>query len=162
VGDVVLGIGVVVMLYYVPSEDKFYVLGYRVFDPDLDDKRKIDHVCDMLSEANKYSIAYQGVLMDSWYAVAKLFQCIHHVGKYFYCPLKTNRLVKESHHPTYFSVGELKWNSMEQQQRKSLKVKGLNLEVRLYQVPVSTNRTDYVLTNDLRENEVQTIRCGGI
>lgn len=38
--------------------------------------------------------------------------------------------------------------------RETLKVKGLDLEVCLYQV----NRTDYVLTNDLRENSVQTIK----
>jgi Transposase DDE domain len=157
VGGVVVGIGVVVMLYYVPSEDKFYLLGYRVFDPALDGKSKVDHVGDLLSEADKHCVPYRGVLMDSWYGVAKLFQRIHHAGKYFYCPLKTNRLVKEPHHPTYFSVGELKWNATEQQQGKSLKVKGLGLEVRLYQVPVSTNRTDYILTNDLRESSAQTI-----
>jgi DDE superfamily endonuclease len=157
VGGVVLGIGVVVMLYYVPWEDKFYLLGYRGFDPDLDGKSKVAHVCDMLSEADKFCVPYQGVLMDSWYAVSKLFQHIHHAGKYFYCPIKTNRLVKEPHHSTYFSVGELCWNSTERERGKSLKVKDLQMEVRLYQVPVSTNRTDHVLTNDPREQSPQTI-----
>lgn len=157
VGGVVLGIGVVVMLYYVPSEDKSYLLGYRVFDPDLDSKSKIDHVSDLLSEAEKYCIPYRGVLMDTWYAVSKLFQHINKVGKYFYCPIKTNRSVKEPHHSVYFSVGELKWSATECEQGKSLKVKDLQMEVRLYKVPVSTNRTDYVLTNDLRGQSAQTI-----
>lgn len=157
VGGIVKGIGVVVMLYYVPAWDRFYLLGYRLFDPDLDGKSKIDHVMDLLTEADENCIGYVGVLMDSWYAVSKLFQRIHAAGKYFYCPIKTNRLVKEPHHKTYFSVSELKWNSNEMEQGKPIKVKDLNLEVKLYKVIVSTDRTDYVLTNDLREQQTQQI-----
>lgn len=65
VGGIVQGIGVVVILYYVPSLDKFYLLGYRLFDPDLDDKSKIDHVVDLLDDAQSQCVAYQGVLMDT-------------------------------------------------------------------------------------------------
>jgi hypothetical protein len=38
-----------------------------------------------------------------------------------------------------------------------LKVKGLDLGVRLYRVSVSTNKTGYMLTNDTRESSAQTI-----
>lgn len=149
VGGIVEGIGVVVMLYYVPDEDMFYLLGYRIFDPQLDQKTKIDHVFDLLAEADENCIGYFGVLMDSWYAVSSLFQRIAQTGKYFYCPIKKNRLVKEANRSIYFTVEELAWNQQERDNGKSLKVKGLGLEVRLFLVTVSTNRIDYVLTNDL-------------
>jgi hypothetical protein len=157
VGGLVRGIGVVVMLYHVPEKDKFYLLGYRLFDPDSDGKSKIDHVEDLLDEAEYHSVGYQGVLMDTWYAVARLFQKINHLGKYFYCPIKTNRLVKEHNQKTYSSVSELKWNASQQEYGKSIKVKDLNLEVKLFKVVVSTDRTDFVLTNDLREHQVEYI-----
>jgi Transposase DDE domain len=157
VGGTVQGIGVVVMLYYVPSLDKFYLLGYRLFDPDLDSKSKIDHVADLLDDAQTQCVAYQGVLMDTWYAVARLFQKIHHLGKYFYCPIKTNRLVKDSTAKTYSSVGDLMWNEHQMQYGKSIKVKDLDMDVKLFKVVVSTDKTDYVLTNDLRAHTVEFI-----
>jgi hypothetical protein len=161
VGGIVQGIGVVVMLYFVPSLDKFYLLGYRLFDPDLDGKSKIDHVADLLDDAQSQCIAYQGVLMDSGgcpiYAVARLFQKIHHEGKYFYCPIKTNRLVKNSTAKTYSSVGDLWWNEHQQQYGMSIKIKDLAMDVKLFKVLVSTDKTDYVLTNDLRPHTVEFI-----
>jgi hypothetical protein len=157
VGGIVQGIGVVVMLYYVPSEDKFYLLGYRIFDPALDGKSKVDHVMDLLTDAETHCVAYQGVLMDTWYAVARLFQKIHHLGKFFYCPIKTNRLVKESTHKPYSSVSELKWDARQEKYGKSIKVKDLDLDVKLFKVIVSTDRTDYVLTNDLRLHSIEFI-----
>jgi hypothetical protein len=157
VGGIVQGIGVVVMLYFVPSLDKFYLLGYRLFDPDLDGKSKIDHVVDLLDDAQSQCIAYQGVLMDSWYAIARLFQKIHHEGKYFYCPIKTNRLVKNSTAKTYSSVGDLMWNEHQQQYGMAIKVKDLDMDVKLFKVLVSTDKTDHVLTNDLRPHTVEFI-----
>ncbi len=160
-GGVVLGIGVVIMLYYVPLEDKFYLVGYRIFDPGLDHKTKVDHVMTMLKEAEQHCIGYVAVLMDKWYAVNKLFQLIHSFGKYFYCPIKSNRLVKPQPNLTYCTVGELAWRKQECQAGKSVKVKELNLTVRLYKVTFSTKgtaHTNYVLTNDTSPHEVQTIR----
>jgi len=43
------GIGIVNMLYYVPKRERWYLLSYRIFDPDIDNK--IDHVVDLLQEA---------------------------------------------------------------------------------------------------------------
>jgi Transposase DDE domain len=157
VKGVVQGIGVVVMVYYVASEDKFYLLGYRLFDPDLDGKTKVDHVMDLLKEAEYHCVGYIGVLMDSWYAIARLFQQIHHLGKYFYCPIKSNRLVKHPNDSTYSNVSELKWTKQEKDFGKTIKVKDLNLDVRVFQVPVSTDRTDWILTNDLRPHPTDYI-----
>lgn len=39
---------------------------------------------------------YQTVLMDAWYATTAVFKWLERAGKFFYCPLKSNRLVDES------------------------------------------------------------------
>jgi hypothetical protein len=43
------GIGVVSCVYVNPKVKKFWVIDYRIFNPDVDGKTKIDHVKDMLS-----------------------------------------------------------------------------------------------------------------
>ncbi len=106
-------------------------------------------MADLLDDAQNQCVAFQGVLMDTWYAVARLFQKIHHLGKYFYCPIKTNRLVKKSTAKTYYSVGDLMWNGHQLQYGKCIKIKDLDMDVKLFKVVFSTARTDYVHTNDL-------------
>jgi hypothetical protein len=150
VGGVVKGIGVVNMLYYHPHYDTWHLIGYRIFDPDLDDKTKVDHVLDMLKEFEYQCISYVGVLMDTWYAVSALFQLIHSYGRYFYCPIKTNRLVKKpTDNSPFIAVLDLAWTNQELNEGQAIKVKNLSMNVRLFKVTVSTNRTDYILTNDL-------------
>jgi hypothetical protein len=41
-------------------------------------------------------LPFNTVLMDSWYATKTLMQCIDKMGKYYYCPLKKNRLVDDT------------------------------------------------------------------
>ncbi len=40
-------------------------------------------------------LPFDTVLMDSWYATNNLMQYIEALGKYYYCPLKRNRLVTD-------------------------------------------------------------------
>ncbi len=42
------------------------------------------------------SLPFQAVLMDTWYATNKLMLYIDELGKYYYCPLKHNRLVDDT------------------------------------------------------------------
>jgi hypothetical protein len=42
------------------------------------------------------SLPFQAVLMDTWYATNKLMLYIDGLGKYYYCPLKRNRLVDDT------------------------------------------------------------------
>lgn len=64
VGGIIQGIGVVNMLYYIPKTDTWHLIGYRIFDPDLDNKSKVEHVLDMLKDFENQGISYVGVLMD--------------------------------------------------------------------------------------------------
>lgn len=156
-GGIIKGIGIVNMLYYVPHQERWYLLGYRIFDPSIDDKSKIDHVIDLFQESEQNCIAYVGVLMDTWYAVSSLFQLVNSYGKKFYCPIKSNRLVKTSDNNLYQSISSLIWTTNELQNGRPIKLKNLNMNVKAYKITVSTNRIDYVLTNDLSQTTAQQI-----
>jgi len=72
----------------------------------------VDHLQDMLKNA-LYSkqISFTTVLVDTWYASNKFMLFVHDLGKYFYCPIKRNRLVRpDGVKEHYETVTELSWN----------------------------------------------------
>jgi len=48
---VIKGIGVVTCVYVNPERDQFWIIDYRIYDPDGDGKTKLDHVREMLTNA---------------------------------------------------------------------------------------------------------------
>ena len=67
------GIGVVTCVYVNPELDKFWVIVYRIFDPDRDGKSKINHLEDMLENVEYHQkLPFTTVLVDSWYATHKI------------------------------------------------------------------------------------------
>jgi Transposase DDE domain len=162
---VIKGIGIVTCVYYNPEVDESYVLDYRIFDPERDGQSKLDHVWDMLDGLKARNVAYGYVLMDSWYAVTDLMVYIHDSGKIYYCPLKNNRKVDDSGNPhggakSYKAVSTLQWDQNELAYGKLIKVNGFpaNMKVKLFCVQVSTNRTDYVVTNDMTQGSADGTR----
>lgn len=95
------------------------------------------------------------VLMDSWYAAQKLMAAIEGLGKVYYCPLKTNRLVDGSggDEPDKH-IARLSWNVTEAKLGKLIKVRGFpkDKKMKLFRVIVSTDKTEYVVTNDLTQD----------
>jgi hypothetical protein len=159
--DVIRGIGVVTCVYYNPDVDEFYALDYRIFDPERDGQSKLDHVWDMLDGFVSKHVAYGYVLMDSWYAVKELMIHIDDLGKIYYCPLKNNRKVDDSGGARpYKAVSKLHWDQAELAGGKLVKVKGFpgSTKVKLFCVQVSTNRTDYVATNDMAQGSSDGVR----
>jgi len=163
--DVIKGIGVVTCVYYNPDTDEFYALDYRIFDPERDGQSKLDHVWDMLDGLAVRQVPYGYVLMDSWYAVTELMVHIDDLGKIYYCPLKSNRLVDDSGNlhggkAAYKQVSQLEWDQLTLEQGKLVKIKGFPgaTKVKLFCVQVSTNRTDYVVTNDMTQNSTDGVR----
>ena len=91
---VVMGIGVVTCIYYNPEVDKSWAFDYRIYAPDKDDKSKLDHVEDMLTNAFKgKKISFSTVLVDSWYATRKFMTLINNMGKIYYTSIAKSRLV---------------------------------------------------------------------
>ena len=156
---VIKGIGMVNCLYVNPDSGQYWIVDYRIFDPDGDGKAKPDHVKDMLLGlvAGK-GLDFNRVLMDSWYATKELMLFIETLGKLYYCPLKSNRLVDDSGGALkYRHVDSLAWSQAELAQGKIIKIRGFPKEhkVKLFRVEVSNNRTDWVVTNDLAQDSMK-------
>jgi hypothetical protein len=163
---VIRGIGVVTCVYVNPETDQFWLIDYRTYDPAGDGKTKLDHVREMLQNvAHQKQLPFQAVLIDAWYATKDLMLLIESLGKIYYCPLKDNRQVDDSHGArAYRRVDSLEWTAAELAHGKRLKIKGFPREhkVQCFRVAVTTNRTDYVVTNDLAQDSTEAAQeaCG--
>lgn len=149
---VIKGIGVVTCIYVNPEIDQFWLIDYRIYDPEGDGKSKLDHVREMLTNLHyDKQLPFRAVLMDSWYATKALMLFIESLQRYYYCPLKDNRQVDDSGgtHP-YQRVDALNWTEHELQHGKQIKLKGFpkDHKVQCFRVAVSTHRTDWIVTND--------------
>ncbi len=82
---------------------------------------------------------------------------LHKAGKFFYCPIKKNRLVDETRgQEPYRAVETLTWATEDEQQGKLVKVKGFAQAtyLKLFRVVVSPDRTDYIVTNDVTQADI--------
>ncbi|NJO58841.1 MAG: transposase [Richelia sp. RM2_1_2] len=153
---VVKGIGIVSCIYVNPKTLHFWVIDYRIFNPENDGLTKVDHVKNMLlGLVYQRNLPFDTVLMDTWYAVNNLMLYIDSLDKIYYCPLKTNRLVDDSFGKVkYKNIKNLEWNDEELKDGKIIKIKGFPgaKKVKLFRITVSTDRTDYVATNDLSQS----------
>jgi hypothetical protein len=163
---VIKGIGVVTCVYVNPDTDQFWLIDYRIYDPDGDGKSKLDHVREMLTNVVYHKqLPFQAVLMDTWYATKDLLLFIESFQKFYYCPLKDNRQVDDTNgaHP-FRRVDALEWSTADLAHGKRIKIKGFpkDHKVQLFRVAVSTHRTDYVVTNDLAQDSTEATQeaCG--
>jgi hypothetical protein len=159
---VIRGIGLVNCVYVNPETDKFWVIDYRIYDPDGDGMSKLDHVEAMLeSLVESKLLPFKTVLMDSWYATKNLRQLIDSFGKYYYCPIKKNRLVDDTGgKDKYKKVESLVWNEQELSQAKTIKIKGFPQakKVKLFRVFISTDKTEYVATNNINQDDTDDVQ----
>lgn len=156
VHGIVKGIGLVNCVYYNPDTDQFWLIDYRIFSPETDGKTKLDHVADMLHSVKGRNIPYQTVLMDSWYATTDLFKYLIGEQKTFYCPIKSNRKIDDTKgQEPYKQVQEAFWSATDVRQGKTIKLFKMPLDTyfKLFRVLVSTTRTDYIITNDMAQND---------
>jgi hypothetical protein len=165
--SVIRGIGVVSCVYVNPKTENFWVIDYRIFDPETDALSKLDHVEEMLRSAEHRRVPFRTVLMDSWYAAKDLMLLIDGMGekkeekKTFYCPLKSNRQVDDSGgEKPYRRVDELDWSEEELKRGKLIKIKGFpkNYKVKLFRVVVHSRRTEWIVTNDLSRDSTHEAR----
>lgn len=157
--QVIRGIGVVTCVYVNPKLKQFWAVDYRLYAPDEDGKSKLDHVRDMLLNLVYHKpLPFSTVLMDTWYATRKLMRQIEKLDKLYYCPIKSNRLADDSegvqdHQP----VKQLAWSDQEQQHGKLVHLKSFpkGHQLKLFRLVLSPQRTDYLVTNDLSQDDTQ-------
>lgn len=159
---VIQGIGLINCIYVNHELGKFWVVDYRIYDPDTDGKTKIVHVTEMLQNLVYHKVLpFQAVLMDTWYATNKLMLYIDGLGKYYYCPLKRNRLVDDTgNQEDYKRIELLSWDNEELKLGKIVKIKKFPAakKVKLFRVTVSTDRTDFIATNDLSQDSTDVVQ----
>ena len=87
---------VVTCVYVNPSTGHYWIIDYRFYDKDSDEKTKLHHVKEMFLDCiSTKKLPFTTVLMDSWYAVKWLMLLIESWDKIYYCPIKANRNVNE-------------------------------------------------------------------
>jgi hypothetical protein len=159
---VIKGIGLVNCVYFNPEIGQSWVIDYRIYDPEGDGKSKLDHVKDMLQGIVYHKLLpFSTVLMDSWYATNSLMQYIEGLGKYYYCPLKRNRLVDDTEgREKYKHIEALEWSESEQEKGKIIKIKAFpkNKKVKLFRVIVSTDKTEFIVTNDFNQDSTDVVQ----
>jgi len=164
--EVIKGIGVVTCVYINPELDQFWIIDYRIYDPERDGKSKLDHVRDMLDNAlSAKGLPFRGVLMDSWYTERKLMLHIERLGKRYYGVLKDNRQVDDSDEVRgYVRVDSLSWTDEEGAHGKVLHIKDFPAghRVKVFRLVLSPKRTDYIGTNDMAQDSTQATQevCG--
>jgi hypothetical protein len=153
------GIGVVNCVYVNPTLGQFWVIDYRLFAPQYDGKTKLDHMREMFDNVLfQKKLPFRGVLMDTWYATADMMQHIHKRGKFFYCPIKSNRRVKVLCYAQ--KACDLEWSEEEKQQGMFARLHKLDKKVRVkfFRVVRSTTETETIVTNDCAQSSTAVIQ----
>lgn len=160
---VIKGVGIITCVYVNPELDQFWIVDYRIYDPDGDGKTKLDHVQDMLLNCvHQKRLQFWAVLMDSWYATQEIMLTIEKYRKIFYCPLKDNRQVDDSGgSQSYRRVDSLAWTEAEKLHGKLIKIKGFpgNHKVKLFRVVLSAFGEAHGLCRDQRRGARQHAGC---
>jgi hypothetical protein len=162
---IIRGLGVVTCVYVNPAADRFRITDYRISDPDGDGKTESDHVQDMSGSCIYRQLQFCTVLTDTWYATESLMLYIENLKKLYCCPIKADRLVDDSDRTRpYRHADSLVWSIDELKHGRIVKIKDFpkHHKVRLFRVVLSSRRTDYVVTNDMAQNNTQAVRevCG--
>lgn len=162
---VIYGIGVVTCVYVNPETEQFWVIDFRVYDPEGDAQSKIEHMLEMLDNVLYKGLSFEVVLMDSWYASMQVIKHIEALGKVYYCPIKANRHVDDSEgENAHQRVDTLMWSEEEQREGKLIHLKKMpkGHHMKLFRLVLLTGRTDYVISNDLTQDDADVVRahCG--
>ena len=153
---IIKGIGVVNCVYVSPDTKQFWLLDYRIFQPDHDGKTKSDHVLEMLAQLAPRGVRYRTGLMESWSAVTKIFNGLRAAEKIFYSPIKSNRKVDDSGGTApYQPVSYLSWSGQDVAHGKQIKVHGMPQRTyfKRFRVLVSTHQPDYFIPREVAQND---------
>jgi hypothetical protein len=150
--SIVNGISVVTCVYILPDTGEYWVLNYRIHDPEADGKTKHQLVAEMIDELAQ-KVAFKYVLMDSGYCSKDLMKKIDLLGKIYYTVARVNRLVddSETHDQPFQQIDALTWSNQDLDNGKTIVVKGLpgRLKLKLFYVKSMENKFEHIITNDL-------------
>jgi len=153
---VIKGIGVVTCVYVNPETDQFWIIDYRIFAPEVDQKSKLDHLREMLFNAVQHKqLLFRVVLMDTWYAAKDELLFIEQLDKIYYCPVKDNRLVcLDRATKKYSRVDQILWSQDELRTGRLVHLRDFPAghQVKLFRFALSTGHTEYIITNEVSQD----------
>ncbi|MFN8509231.1 MAG: hypothetical protein U0Z75_01480 [Deinococcaceae bacterium] len=102
---------------------------------------------------------FRTVLMDSWYATESLMTAIDRSGKYFCCPIKSNRNIQDAreddlewtpHWCSYQRADGVSWSKDQEEHGRVVHLKKCPkaFRVKMFRIAFSTERTELIVTND--------------
>ena len=156
------GIGLVTCVYVNPKTDAYWVIDYRIYDYARDGKSKLQHLIDMLRNAHFVKqLPFRCVLIDTWYASMGVMKAIEAISKFYYAPLKCNRLVNDTHGVLpYKRVDALTWTQAETREGKLVHIRKFSKghQVKLFRLGSNSGHTEYIATNDLSQCDGQATK----
>ena len=158
---VISGTGVVTCVYVNPELQRFWVLDFRLFDPERDGRSKIDHLLEMFDRALQSCAEAIGVvLMDSWYASMEVIKASEAANKVYDGPLKRNRQATQGPEIPSQRLDTLPFDESEEPHRKLVHLKQFpkGHQVKLFGLVSSTGDTEWIVTNDLSEASASAVR----
>ena len=134
---VILGIGLVNLLWHNAEKQESVPVDYRIYDKDTDGKTKNTHLCEMLALAKARGLKPKAVIMDAWYSSLKNLKAIRDHGWVWITTLRKNRRVNKGE-----SLGKL-----------DIPEEGLKIHLRgygwvyVFKFVTKNGRIDYLTTN---------------
>lgn len=123
----------------------------------------MQHVQDRLGNVgDQKRLPFPAVLMDTWYAAKWLMLLIEKGEKVYYCPIKNNRQTNESgERNDYHRVDSWSWTPKQPAPGKLVQLKGFpkGHNRKLFRWRLSTQRTDYVVTNDRAPDSTEAVQA---
>jgi hypothetical protein len=149
--DTKMGIGLINLVYYNPEVDMYWLVDYRIWDKPNSGKTEIDYAFELVKTAVARNITFESVLFDTFYASREFLNFIAlDLNKKFYTGVKSNALCSEDKNGLK-NITELDWTDMELSQGKKIRLNKSpkKLIVKLFQIAISDNRIENLITNNL-------------
>ncbi|MFM0069488.1 transposase, partial [Paraburkholderia aspalathi] len=121
------GVGAVSCVYVNPQSGEYWIIDYRIYDPDGGGNSKLNRVRDMpINAVHHKGPPFRRVLMDTWYAKKDLTLFLESpIKTTYYCPLRSNRQADDTEGKSpYRQVESLHWDAETLAHGTTIKIKG--------------------------------------
>lgn len=156
--SIVMGIGLINIIYYNPEVNRFWIIDCRVWDKRVDGKKETQLAFELL-QLNTQRIGlnnFYSVLFDSFYASSKMLNYIGlDLKKTFYTNLTPTRNCRESLTEIgYKQIQDLSWTDQDLIHGKLIYLKDVpkSMPVKLFSVASNERRIDNLCTNDIENS----------
>jgi hypothetical protein len=154
--SVKMGVGLINLVYYNPELDAYWLIDYSIWDKPHSGKTEIDYATELIKTAVVRKIPFVSVLFDTFYSSRDFLNFIAlDLRKKFYTGVKDNALCSEVvDNQGLKSISQLDWREEELETGKQIRLNKSpkRLIVKLFQIAISDNRLENLITNNLDDD----------